>query len=111
MSNNDENNITELQAEWLAVLKACEASGQSMVAYAKDNNLTVKDLYTWKKVLVTKGLLPRNESRGFVKAIVKMPVSHIGECRLILPNGIVVIIENVADEPSLMGLLRSVMQL
>jgi len=27
MSNNKENNITELQAEWLAVLKACEVSG------------------------------------------------------------------------------------
>jgi len=82
-----------------------------MVAYARDNNLTVKDLYTWKKVLVTKGLLPRTESRGFTKAIIKTPVSHVGGCRVLLPNGIAVVMPNIIDETGLQDLLRSVMQL
>ncbi len=111
MSNSEENNITELQAEWLAVLKSCESSGQSMVAYARDNDLIVKDLYTWKKVLVTKGILPRTQSAGFVKAAITKPMSQAGHCRIILPNGISVLIPEVADEAGLMDLLRSVMQL
>lgn len=111
MSDIEENPVTELQAEWLSVLKACESSGQSMVAYAKANNLIVKDLYTWKKVLVTKGILPRTQSAGFAKAAIKIPTNHRSECRIILPNGVAVVMPHVSDEISLLVLLRSVMQL
>jgi len=111
MSHIEENNLTERQAEWLAILKACQSSGKSMAAYARDNDLVVKDLYTWKTVLVTKGILSRTDSVGFVKAMIKKPVSHAGEYRVELPNGITVVMPGVADEAGLMNLLRSVMQL
>ena len=83
MSNIEENPITELQAEWLAVLKACESSGQSMAAYARANNLVVKDLYKWKQVLVTKGISPRTQSVRFVKATIKKKPNHENECRVV----------------------------
>ena len=111
MPNSKENSLTELQAEWLAVLKACASSGQSMVAYAKANNLGVKDLYSWKKVLVTKGFLQGTRSSGFVKAAIKNPVTQEGNFTIVLPNGVSVVIPAVTDEVKLADLLRSVMQL
>ena len=111
MSDNEEINITELQAKWLAVLKACESSGQSMVAYARDNDLIVKDLYTWKKVLVSKGILPHPGARQFSKVIVEDPVTLAHECRIVFPNGISVIMAGVTDELALNKILRSAMYL
>ena len=111
MSNIEENPITEQQAEWLAVLKACESSGQSMAAYARANNLVVKDLYKWKQVLVTKGILPRTQSVRFVKATIKKKPNHENECRVVLPNGVAVVMPHIFDETSLLTLLRSVKQL
>jgi len=111
MSNIEENTLTERQAEWLAVLKACESSGKSMAAYARENDLVVKELYKWKTVLVTKGVLPQTQSTGFMKAKIKTPLSPAGNCRIILPNGVAVVMPEVADEASFLDLLRRVMQL
>ena len=40
--------ITERQQHWLDHLKNAEAQDVTLVAYAKANDLKVKDLYQWK---------------------------------------------------------------
>ena len=111
MSTIDENNLTELQADWLTTLQACKTSGKSMVAYARDNDLIVKDLYTWKKVLIAKGLLPQNHTPRFTKAVIENSNRLSDECRIILPNGVTVVLSGNAREMSLTNLLNSVMKI
>ena len=111
MSDIQENNLTELQADWLATLQACKSSGKSMVAYARDNDLIVKDLYTWKKVLIAKGLLPQTHTPRFTKANIQHSTDLGHECRIILPNGVTVVIFGNAGEMSLTRLLSSVMKI
>jgi len=40
-------------------LRACETSGKGIAAYAADHGLDARAMYTGKKVLVKKGVLPR----------------------------------------------------
>ncbi|MFC4311605.1 hypothetical protein ACFPN2_21075 [Steroidobacter flavus] len=44
--------------EWLEHLRRCEASGGSVVAYAKEHNLRAWALYQWRSRLVREGLWP-----------------------------------------------------
>jgi len=105
MSHIEENNLTELQENWLATLQACNTSGKSMVAYARDNDLIVKDLYTWKEVLIAKGLLPQTHKPRFTKAVIQNSNRLSDECRIIFPNGVTVVISGNAGEINLTSLL------
>ena len=49
-----EISLTEHQRHWLEHLRACEASGKGIAAYAADHGLDAKAMYTGKKVLVKK---------------------------------------------------------
>jgi len=60
--------LTERQQYWLKQLRACEHAGQGMKAYAQAQNLDVHALYSWKKALVKKGVLPRPRPHRFQRA-------------------------------------------
>ena len=59
MDDSAENSLTEKQRHWLEHLRACEASGQGIAAYAAAHGLDARAMYTGKKILVKKGVLPR----------------------------------------------------
>jgi hypothetical protein len=50
--------LTSRQREWLAHLKRCEASGETMKAYAKHHGLSVHAMYQAVKELRRRGALP-----------------------------------------------------
>ncbi|VAW76074.1 High-affinity branched-chain amino acid transport system permease protein LivH (TC 3.A.1.4.1) [hydrothermal vent metagenome] len=68
MSHSVKPTLTKLQTKWLAIINACEASGKSMRAYADSKGLVAQNLYAWKKVLIAKGMVPRDSAGHFVKA-------------------------------------------
>lgn len=84
--------LTERQSDWLAKIKACEASGKSVKAFAESEGLRLQDLYSWKKTLVKKGVLPRTRPSGFQRAKIVETYSTEVDCRLVLPNGVTVIL-------------------
>jgi hypothetical protein len=45
-------------SEWLEHLRRCEASGGSVVSYAKEHDLRASALYQWRSRLVREGLWP-----------------------------------------------------
>jgi hypothetical protein len=51
--------LTSRQGEWLAHLKRCEASGETIKAYAKHHGLSVHAMYQAAKELRRRGALPR----------------------------------------------------
>lgn len=102
-------NLTEQQSHWLTLLKTCKASGQTMKAFAASEGLALNDLYTWKKIRVKKGVLPRTQKR-FQRAEM-VETGRVPECRILLPNGIAVILPGSLDITGITQLLRSTMPL
>ena len=60
--------LTSGQRQWLYHLRACEAKGQSTVAYAKAHGLKVSALHTARKALVEMGVLPHPSTHRFQRA-------------------------------------------
>jgi len=110
MSLSIKPTLTKLQSKWLAIIKACEASGKSMRAYADAKGLVAQNLYAWKKVLIAKGLIPRESAGRFIKATIIKPVKNAHECQIILPNGVTVVVTNFIED-QLGDLLSKAMQL
>jgi len=91
-------------------LKACKASGKSMKAFAVSEGLSIQDLYSWKKTLVKKGVLPRSRAPHFQQAqIIEVATGY--ECRILLPNGITVMFSGGTHDMNLANILHSAMQL
>ena len=63
MDTNTEASLTKHLRTWLEHIRACEASGQKMKAYASTQGLSLRGMYDAKKALVRKGVLPRSRSR------------------------------------------------
>ena len=82
-----EEKLTQRQRYWLEHLRACEASGKTMRAYAVENEIDVDSFYGAKKRLVQQGVLAGSKEQGFVRAQL---VDHAGGCRVQFPNGIAV---------------------
>jgi len=108
MPKSNKNNLTKLQAKWLKIINACESSGKSIRAYADAKGLVVQDLYAWKKVLMSKGILRRPVR--FDKAVLVESSTTPFECRVLLPNGVTVVMSGLA-EGQLGHLLHNAMQL
>ena len=66
--------LTSGQRQWLHHLRACEAEGQTTVAYAKAHGLKVSSLYTARKALVEMGVLPRPAAHRFPACTGAIPV-------------------------------------
>ena len=60
--------LTALQQKWLARLRACEASGLSVKAFAEREGIDRKRMYSWRKTLTKKGLLPAHKPVRFQRA-------------------------------------------
>jgi len=81
--------ITERQQHWLDHIQAAEAFDGSIADYARSEGLKPKELYSWRDILVRRGLLGSEaavESKGgFVRVIA--PARPLG-MSLVLPNGV-----------------------
>jgi len=98
--------LTEHQRHWLEHLRACEASGKGIAAYAAEHGLDVKAMYTGKKTLVKKGVLPRTCRRRFARAQVKAAMTD-NTWRIGLPNGVSVAFSGAVDAKALNTVLTA----
>ena len=99
---NDE--LTERQRFWLRHLRACEVSGQTSIDYAGAHGLKVKSLYSARKVLAEKGVLPPAPPpvNGFQRAQVVDHNRDSGkQWHIQLPNGIAVSFDGKLDADAL----------
>jgi hypothetical protein len=106
MDDSLEIPLTEHQRCWLEHLRACEASGKGIAAYARDHGIDAKAMYAGKKVLVKKGVLPHTRSRRFQRAQVKFPETG-STWRIQLPNGLSVVFSGTVDARTLSTVLTT----
>jgi hypothetical protein len=105
----DERELTERQRHWLAHIQACEASGESLKAYAAAHGFAAGAIYAAKKVLIRKGLLDQSPARfQRINAAVRGPVC---EWRVELPNGAAVGFCGAVDATALSAVLQAVSRL
>ena len=102
MLQTDETSLTERQQYWLKHIRACDASGQTSIDYAKGNGINVKSLYSARKALVEKGTLSRPQATRFQKVQTPsvQPLSD-NPWRVQLPNGVVVAFGGDVDASTL----------
>ena len=67
MLNPESNAPTERQQFWLKHLRACEASGQTTIDYAREHGLNAKSMYSARKGFAHKGPIPPPQQRRFQK--------------------------------------------
>jgi hypothetical protein len=106
MDEVEEPRLTERQRYWLEQVKACEASGKSVVAFATEHGIEVRAMYGARKVLVRKGVLPRTRGVRFQRAEA-IAVSSDSEWRIRLPNGVSVDFSGTVDAGSLSTVLNT----
>jgi len=106
MDDSQEITLTENQRHWLEHLRACEASGKGIAAYASEHGLDVKAMYAGKKVLVKKDILPRTRRSRFQRVQVKTPVAG-ATWRIQLPNGLSVAFSGSVDARTLNTVLAT----
>jgi hypothetical protein len=102
--------LTRTQQGWLKQIRACEASGKTLRAYAAAQGLEVRTLYAWKKTLVKKGALPRTRPARFQRVEV-VTAPSAGDWRIQLPNGVTVGFSGAVDAVSLATVLAGVVAL
>ena len=100
MDDTQEISLTDYQRHWLEHLRACEASGKGIAAYAGEHGLDAKAMYTGKKTLVKKGVLPRTRRRRFARAQVNAAVTD-NAWRIQLTNGVSVTFSGAVDARTL----------
>lgn len=110
MTDKSKHKLTARQSDWLDKLTACKKSGKSMKAFAASERLNLQDLYSWKKALVKKGVLPRSRSPQFQQVEIIDIVTEC-ECRILLPNGVAVVLSVGVGDMSLLNILQDVKQL
>ena len=106
-----EQALTERQRYWLEHLRACEAAGKSMRAYASESGIDARSLYGAKKRLVRGGVLAAEKRSGgveFSRARVLGAAAHCDECRVQFPNGITVTFSATVEGGALSKILGAV---
>ena len=58
MDVTDDSSLTERQRYWFNHIRACDATGQTSVDYARAHGINVKSLYSARKALAEKGAAP-----------------------------------------------------
>ena len=106
MDDSQESSLTEKQRHWLEHLRACEAAGQGIAAYAAAQGLDARAMYAGKKTLVKKGVLPRTRRSRFQRVQVKGPVAD-NAWRVQFPNGLVVAFSGAVDASTLRTVLTT----
>jgi hypothetical protein len=105
-----EASLTERQQYWLKHVRACDSAGKTTVEYAQEHGIEVKTMYSARKLLVGKGVLPQPKSSCFQKVEVVSGVADT-QWRVQLPNGAVVDFGGEVDGKSLTLVLRTVASL
>ena len=105
-----EQTLTAHQRHWLEQIKACEASGKSVSAYAAEHGFQVRSMYDAKKILVRKGVLPRTLKTRFQRVQTATETADT-KWRIQLPNGASVEFCGAVDGDSLSGVLTTVARL
>lgn len=101
--------LTERQQFWLKHLRACEASGQTTIDYARQHGINAKSLYAARKNLAGKGALPRPTMVRFQKArVVDDSESLENPWQVRLPNGAVVAFGGPVEAETLSLVLNTV---
>jgi hypothetical protein len=96
--------LTERQRYWLAHIQACKDSGKTIAEYAAEQGFTARAMYTGKKVLVKKGVLPGTHSARFQRVQV-LEAALSSQWRIGLPNGVSVAFAGEVDAGSLATVL------
>jgi len=96
--------LTERQRYWLEHIQACEASGKSMAEYATEHGVKVRAMYSGRKMLVNKGVLPSEQQNRFQRVQV-METSVNQQWRIGLPNGVSVAFAGEVDAQTLTTVL------
>jgi len=96
--------LTERQRYWLEHIQACEAPGKSMAEYAMEHGVKVRAMYSGRKMLVNKGVLPIEQQNRFQRVKV-METSVNQQWRIGLPNGVSVAFAGEVDAPTLTTVL------
>lgn len=100
--------LTERQQYWLKHIRACDASGQTSIEYARAHGINVKSLYSARKGLVEKGTLPHPQPSRFQKAqLVSGPRSPESQWQIQLPNGAAVAFSGKVDATTLSVVLST----
>jgi len=107
MNSSKEKTLTERQRYWLDHVQACEVSGQGIAAYAVSQGIEAKAMYTGKKELVKKGVLPRKCSPLFQQARITGMTAAANEWRIQLPNGVTVAFSGDVECGALTVVLRA----
>jgi hypothetical protein len=102
--------LTKHQRYWLNHIQACEASGKSIAAYAREHGLEVKAMYSGKTILVTKGALPRTHSPQFQR-VQAVDTANGGQWRVQLANGVSVSFTGTPDAGTLTTILTTAARL
>ena len=106
--SGDEQELTERQRYWLGHIEACEASGESLKAYAEAHGFEPGAIYAAKKVLIRKGLLAQSPARFQRVHAAPVPAA---EWRVELPNGATVGFSGAVDAAALSVILSAVSRL
>ncbi len=103
----EEMRLTDRQRYWLEHIRACEASGKSVTAYAAEHGFHVGAMYAGKKALVRKGALPRTKRSQFQR-VQTAAVTVDNKWRIRLPNGVSVDFSGTVEAESLSTVLKTV---
>ena len=98
--------LTERQRYWLEHIQACEASGKSMAEYAASQGVAVRAMYSGRKTLIKKGVLPGTHPARFQRVQV-MEATLSSQWRIGLPNGVSVAFAGEVDARTLTTVLSS----
>jgi len=104
MGEQEAATLTERQRYWLEHVRACKESGKTVSEYAAEHDLDARAMYTGKKVLVKKGVLPRTRPVRFQRARAA-GIGSGSEWRIQLPNGLSVTFSGTVDA----GVLNTVL--
>ena len=96
--------LTERQRFWLEHIQACEASGKSMSDYASSQGIAVQAMYSGRKTLMKKGVLPVANPVRFQR-VQMMEATVNNQWRISLPNGVSVAFAGEVDARSLTTIL------
>lgn len=106
MPQSQSSPFTQRQRDWLEHFHRCQSSGQTIAEYAAANSMTAQSMYAAKKVLVSKGALPRTQPVQFQRAQIADAVDPC-QWRIQMPNGIVVAFTGTVDEAMLTRVLNA----
>jgi hypothetical protein len=106
--NPESNAPTERQQFWLKHLRACEASGQTTIDYAREHGLNAKSMYSARKGFAHKGPIPPPQQRRFQKVHVATDSNSLeSQWQVRLPNGAVVAFGGPLDAATLSLVLNT----